>query len=86
MAHWGGHAVRLRDPSGIPVHVVYGVPDLPALPGRAPLPLNFGSKPTRVNATQRPAGGRRRSSDWGTWCWAPPGSVRRWTGTWTRSG
>src|ERR1022692_1486235 len=26
MTHWGGHAVRLRDPSGIPVHVVYGVP------------------------------------------------------------
>ena len=33
----------------------YGVPDLPALPGRAPLPLNFGSGPARVNATQRPA-------------------------------
>ena len=55
MTHWGGHAVRLRDPSGIPVHVVYGVPDLPALPGRPPLPLNFGSEPARVNATQRPA-------------------------------
>jgi catechol 2,3-dioxygenase-like lactoylglutathione lyase family enzyme len=55
MTHWGGHAVRLRDPSGYPVHVVHGVPDLPALPGRAPLPLNFGSEPVRVNATQRPA-------------------------------
>jgi hypothetical protein len=31
-AHWGGHVVVLRDPSGIPVRVVYGVPDLPALP------------------------------------------------------
>src|ERR1700761_2988796 len=41
-AHWGGHAVALRAPSGIPVRVVHGVPDLPALPGRAPLPLNFG--------------------------------------------
>ena len=30
------------DPSGYPVRVVHGVPDLPALPGRAPLPLNFG--------------------------------------------
>ena len=37
------------------MHVVYGVPDLPALPGRPPLPLNFGSGPARVNATQRPA-------------------------------
>jgi catechol 2,3-dioxygenase-like lactoylglutathione lyase family enzyme len=55
MAHWDGHAVRLRDPSGYPVHVVYGVPELPALPERVPLPLNFGTEPVRVNATQRPA-------------------------------
>jgi catechol 2,3-dioxygenase-like lactoylglutathione lyase family enzyme len=54
-AHRGGHAVLLRDPSGYPVRVVHGVPDLPALPGRAPLPLNFGTEPVRVNATQRPA-------------------------------
>jgi catechol 2,3-dioxygenase-like lactoylglutathione lyase family enzyme len=54
-AHWGGHAVLLRDPSGFPVRVVHGVPDLPALPGRAPLPLNFGPEPARVNAAQRPA-------------------------------
>jgi catechol 2,3-dioxygenase-like lactoylglutathione lyase family enzyme len=54
-AHWGGHAVRLRDPSGYPVHVVYGIPELPALSGRPPLPLNSGSGPVRVNATQRPA-------------------------------
>jgi catechol 2,3-dioxygenase-like lactoylglutathione lyase family enzyme len=54
-AHWGGHAVALRDPSGIPIRVVHGVPDLSALPGRTPLPLNFGPQPTRVNATQRPA-------------------------------
>jgi catechol 2,3-dioxygenase-like lactoylglutathione lyase family enzyme len=51
----GGHMVRLRDPSGYPVDVVYGVPELPALPGRAPLPLNFGPVPARVNAAQRPA-------------------------------
>ena len=55
MAHWGGHAVRLRDPSGYPVHVVYGIPELPALPERPPLPLNFGAEPVRANATQRPA-------------------------------
>ena len=54
-AHQGGHAVLLRDPSGFPVRVVHGVPEFPALPGRAPLPLNFGSEPARVNATQRPA-------------------------------
>jgi catechol 2,3-dioxygenase-like lactoylglutathione lyase family enzyme len=55
MAHWGGHAVELRDPSGFPVRVVYGVPELPALPERAPLPLNFGPTPVRANGTQRPA-------------------------------
>jgi catechol 2,3-dioxygenase-like lactoylglutathione lyase family enzyme len=54
-AHQGGHAVRLRDPSGFPVRVVHGVPEFPALPERAPLPLNFGSEPVRANATQRPA-------------------------------
>ncbi len=55
MAHRGGHAVRLRDPSGYPVHVVYGIPEMPALPERPPLPLNFGAEPVRANATQRPA-------------------------------
>jgi catechol 2,3-dioxygenase-like lactoylglutathione lyase family enzyme len=54
-AHRGGHAVELRDPSGFPVRVVHGVPELPALPERAPLPLNFGPVPVRANATQRPA-------------------------------
>jgi catechol 2,3-dioxygenase-like lactoylglutathione lyase family enzyme len=53
-AHWGGHVVVLRDPSGIPVRVVHGVPDLPGLPERAPLALNFGPAPVRVNAPQRP--------------------------------
>src|ERR1700741_2029780 len=54
-AYQGGHAVLLRDPSGFPVRVVHGVPELPALPERAPLPVNFGTEPVRVNATQRPA-------------------------------
>ena len=31
-AHRGGHGVLLRDPSGFPVRVVHGVPDLAALP------------------------------------------------------
>ena len=46
--------MQLTDPSGIPVTVSYGVPELPALPERAPLPLNFGTSAARVNATQRP--------------------------------
>jgi catechol 2,3-dioxygenase-like lactoylglutathione lyase family enzyme len=53
-ARSGGHVVVLRDPSGFPVRVVYGVPEFPALPERAPLPLNFGPGPARVNGTQRP--------------------------------
>ncbi|HEX2322408.1 MAG TPA: 2,3-dihydroxybiphenyl 1,2-dioxygenase [Streptosporangiaceae bacterium] len=53
--HSGGHAVVLRDPSGFPVQVVYGVPEYPALPVRVPLALNFGPEPERINATQRPA-------------------------------
>lgn len=50
----GGEAVRLHDPSGIPVRVVAGAELLPALPERDPLILNTGAGPTRVNATQRP--------------------------------
>ena len=53
-AHSGGHVVVLRDPSGFPVRVVYGVPEYPALPERVPLALNFGPDPERVNDTQRP--------------------------------
>jgi catechol 2,3-dioxygenase-like lactoylglutathione lyase family enzyme len=53
--HSGGHAVVLRDPSGFPVQVVYGIREHPALPERVPLALNFGPDPERVNATQRPA-------------------------------
>ena len=59
--HWGGHGVLLRDPSGYPVRVIHGVPELAALPERAALPMNVGNfrqsgaRPVRVNATQRPA-------------------------------
>ena len=85
-AHWGGHGILLRDPSGYPVRVVHGVPELPALPGRGPLPLNFGpGRPGSTPPSGRPSG-RRRSSGWATWCWAPPGSARPWTGTWRCSG
>jgi catechol 2,3-dioxygenase-like lactoylglutathione lyase family enzyme len=34
--------------------VVHGVPELPGLPERDPLPLNFGPDPARANGTQRP--------------------------------
>ena len=54
-AQAGGHAVALTDPSGFAVQVVSGVPELAAMPERAPLPLNFGTEPARVDATQRPA-------------------------------
>jgi catechol 2,3-dioxygenase-like lactoylglutathione lyase family enzyme len=50
----GGAAVDLVDPSGVPVRVVAGVEQLPALPQpTSPLVLNFGQV-RRVNATQRP--------------------------------
>jgi catechol 2,3-dioxygenase-like lactoylglutathione lyase family enzyme len=51
----GGEVVTMRDPSGFVVRVVHGVADLPELPGQQPLELNFGTKPQRFNATQRPA-------------------------------
>ena len=50
----GGSRVDLTDPSGIPVHVVAGMHELPALPGQRPLALNFGHDAPRINATQRP--------------------------------
>ncbi|GAA2608226.1 VOC family protein [Paractinoplanes durhamensis] len=53
----GGTAVRLRDPSGLPVQVVAGLAPLAAVPERAHHEFNFGAEPVRVNATQRtPAG------------------------------
>jgi hypothetical protein len=50
----GGLAVDLLDPSGIPVHVVAGMHELPALPGQEPHVFNFGHELRRSNATQRP--------------------------------
>ena len=49
----GGAVVQLADPVGVPVRVVAGVEELPRLPERAPLPLNFGDV-RRINTTQRP--------------------------------
>ncbi|MGW6467398.1 VOC family protein [Streptomyces rubiginosohelvolus] len=49
----GGHLVDLMDPSGIPVRVVHGVDEHPALPGQQPLLLNMGAQAARINTTQR---------------------------------
>jgi catechol 2,3-dioxygenase-like lactoylglutathione lyase family enzyme len=50
----GGVSVDLVDPNGQRVRVVADTHELPALPGQAPLTLNFGHRATRTNATQRP--------------------------------
>lgn len=50
----GGRVVDLRDPSGIPVRVVHGTAELPALPEQPILTMNVGRHPRRINATQRP--------------------------------
>jgi hypothetical protein len=50
----GGLSVDLVDPSGIPVHVVAGMHELPELPGQKPHIFNFGSDLQRTNTTQRP--------------------------------
>ncbi|MFG2490302.1 VOC family protein [Streptomyces caniferus] len=51
----GGTVVDLLDPSGFPVRVVHCAEELPALPEQRPLTLNFGARPSRTNAAQRPA-------------------------------
>ncbi|WP_052852173.1 VOC family protein [Streptomyces avicenniae] len=50
----GGHGVDLLDPSGLPVRVVHGVAEQPALPPQRPLVLNSGARAARINAPQRP--------------------------------
>ena len=50
----GGHAITVTDPSGFPVTVVHDVQELPSLPQRDPLTLNFGPNHTRTNQPQRP--------------------------------
>jgi catechol 2,3-dioxygenase-like lactoylglutathione lyase family enzyme len=49
-----GAIVRLVDPSGFPVSVVYVRQDLPAMPEQQPHTLNFGTDLHRFNTTQRP--------------------------------
>jgi Glyoxalase/Bleomycin resistance protein/Dioxygenase superfamily len=52
----GGLAIDLVDPSGIPLKVVSGVHELPALPSQQPHVFNFGAShdTVRANSTQRP--------------------------------
>src|ERR1700756_568732 len=49
-----GAIVRLVDPSGFPVSVIYVRESLPALPEQPPHTLNFGTDHHRFNTTQRP--------------------------------
>lgn len=50
----GGSVVDLTDPSGMPVRVVAGFTDLPALPDRPPMTFNIDGNVARINAIQRP--------------------------------
>jgi catechol 2,3-dioxygenase-like lactoylglutathione lyase family enzyme len=50
----GGVSVQLTDPSGLPVRVVAGMHDLPALVHQQPHVYNVGHQLNRTNATQRP--------------------------------
>lgn len=57
--HAGGHTIDLLDPSGIPVRVVHGVAEHPALPGQIPLTFNTGPHAARINTPAAGAGGTR---------------------------
>jgi Glyoxalase/Bleomycin resistance protein/Dioxygenase superfamily len=50
----GGLCVDLVDPSGIAVHVVAGMRELPELPSQQPHDFNFGHDLRRTNITQHP--------------------------------
>lgn len=50
----GGHAVDLVDPSGVPVAVVAGMHELPALQDQTAQTLNVGDELLRINDFQRP--------------------------------
>src|SRR6185369_13726537 len=49
----GGEAVRLRDPDGRMVDVVFGIEAVPAIPVRTHPPLNSGERRERVGTLQR---------------------------------
>ena len=50
----GGMVVTVRDPNGVPVEVVSGTDDLPALPSQEPRPIYVGNDVTRSMSVQRP--------------------------------
>jgi catechol 2,3-dioxygenase-like lactoylglutathione lyase family enzyme len=50
----GVRSVSLRDPVGVPVTVVFGAEELPALPERESIPMNVGPHVARTNSPQRP--------------------------------
>ncbi|MFJ6393370.1 VOC family protein [Streptomyces sp. NPDC091972] len=50
----GGIAADTTDPGGLPVRVVSGTHELPALPPQIPHTLNSGHDQRRTNTTQRP--------------------------------
>lgn len=54
VAPGGGEMVRLLDPNGLVVEVVFGRTAVAAQPRRAPLPANHDKHLPRVNETQRP--------------------------------
>lgn len=52
----GGEVVRLQDPMGFVVEVVYGIEPVPELETRRdPLPVNYPNSKSRINQEQRPA-------------------------------
>ncbi|MCV7030799.1 VOC family protein [Mycobacterium sherrisii] len=50
----GGLVAELVDPSGIPVRVVAGMRELPALPSQPPQPVNADHEVAQINTTLRP--------------------------------
>ena len=70
-------SVDLVDPSGMPVRVVAGTHDLPALPIQPPHVFNVGHELLRTNATQRPPACRQAFNGSDTSCCRPPGTPRR---------
>lgn len=50
----GGHRVRLSDPNGFRVDVVYGMQQLPAIASRSPMPWNDIHNKRRRGQPQRP--------------------------------
>ena len=50
----GGLSVQLADPGGIPVKIVAGLHELPALAAQPEHVFNFGHQTTRTNIAQRP--------------------------------